>query len=171
MAQLRRQLEHAVERSRGRDAEGDRVAELLVQQRCAIGEASARYRAARQRDLRLLAVEPDPLLSDLYRAVAGAFGIGCDVATDRDAVLAAQQDAEHALVLADPKLREAIGAALDATPRPMLIMTPAVPEVSVALQSPYMERSLGMLVKPFELEPLTFIIAHWTYMRTMNGEG
>lgn len=170
MARLRRQLERAVELSRGAGAESDRVAALLAQQRGVIGEAAVRYREGRGRELRVLALEQDPLLCDLYGAVAAAFGIGCDIAADRSGVTSSGQAADHALVIADPKLRDAITAALEATPRPMLVMTPSVAEVSATLQSPFMEQSLGMLVKPFELEPLVFIIAHWTFIRLI-GEG
>ncbi|HEV7923478.1 MAG TPA: hypothetical protein VGR02_22060 [Thermoanaerobaculia bacterium] len=170
MARLRQQLERAVELSRQAEAEDDRVAALLLQQRDAISEAVTRFRHQRGRDLRVLALDQDRLLCDLYQAVAGAFGIGCDVAADQAGVRKTRHDAEHALIVADPRLQDAMVEALAEEPRPMLVMTPDVAEVALTLQSPFMERSLGMLVKPFELEPLAFIISHWTFIRLIGDE-
>jgi hypothetical protein len=170
MSRLRQQLERAIELALLEEAGEDRVAALLIQQRAVLGEAVARFREWHGRDLRVLVLEDDALLCELYEDVAGAFGIACDVATDANGVKAAGQDADHALVIADPKWQEAIAQALVGNPRPMLVMTPAVAEVNRALQSPFMERSLGMLVKPFELEPLAYIVAHWTLLRLI-GEG
>jgi hypothetical protein len=167
LARLHHQMERAIALAEGEDVGGDRVAALLVEQRAVIGGALARL----HRDVRLLAIDEDPALCILYTAVAGAFGIGCDVARDTAGVAAAQRGADHALILADSKLQDAIAAALTESPRPMLIMTPALAEVSFALASPHMAHSLGMLIKPFELEPLAYIIAHWTLIRLIAEGG
>ncbi|HKO56105.1 MAG TPA: hypothetical protein VJ276_09515 [Thermoanaerobaculia bacterium] len=169
LARLHHQLERAVALSGQPDAPGERVAALIIQQRGVIVAALERVRELHGRDIRLLAIDEDPALCTLYMAVAGAFGIACDVTRDAADVADAQRAADHALVLADSKLQDAIAVALSESPRPMLIMTPAVADVSAALASPFMERSLGMLIKPFELEPLAYIIVHWTLIRLMAG--
>jgi hypothetical protein len=174
LARLWEQLQRAIAFS-GRpddpEVRDDRVAALLVEQGSMIRREVVRLRELRGRDLRLLAIEEALPLCALYAAVGDAFGIGCDVATTADAVTAARAYADHAVILADWKLPDVIAVALNAIPPPTLLMTPTLGEMSAARDSPFMERSLGMLIQPFELEPLASIVSHWTVVRLMGGGG
>ncbi|MBV9496058.1 MAG: hypothetical protein JOZ54_17555 [Acidobacteria bacterium] len=168
VARLRTQLERAIAlslRPAGPKTADDRLVALLGQQRDAIADAMQTAKMRGGREVRLLVIERDAALCGLYSAMAEAFGIECDSAADVLSVMSTKHAASHALVVADWHLADAIAEGLEQLPRPKLLLTAASEELVVARESPLLPGALGMLLAPFELEPLMAIVTHWMLRR------